>query len=256
MTCFFGAVFLVLQDQSRLQPWFVEYLLLLGVVIFSKGRPEASCRRRRKGGGIEVPAQGRHTSFMSLPTHRIRFTFAEYLAFEASSNVKHEYLDGQIYAMAGGTPEHAALAAAVIGLLFPQLRVGPCRALDADLRVRVRATGLATYPDVTVVCGPRELDPDDPNAVTNPTLVVEVLSPSTEDYDRGDKFEHYKRLPSLQQYVIVSHREHRIEVWSRTPRSDWTHAIAHNGDKAELSSIGASLDVRELYAAAAEPSSA
>jgi Uma2 family endonuclease len=112
---------------------------------------------------------------MSQPTHRIRFSFSEYLAFEASSNVKHEYLDGQIYAMAGGTPEHAALAAAVIGLLFPQLRGGSCRALDADLRIRVGATGLATYPDVTVVCGPRELDPDDPHAVTNPTLIVDLL---------------------------------------------------------------------------------
>ena len=191
---------------------------------------------------------------MSLPTHRIHFTFAEYLAFEASSNVKHEYLDGQIYAMAGGTPDHAALAAAVIGLLFPQLRSGSCRALDADLRVRVRATGLATYPDVTVVCGPRELDSDDPHAVTNSTLIVEVLSRSSEDYDRGDKFEHYKQLPSLQQYVIVSHREHNIEVWSRTAANTWSCAIRGNGDRAELTSIRASLDVQELYAAAAEPS--
>jgi Uma2 family endonuclease len=205
---------------------------------------------------IEVSTWRGHTLFMSLPTHRSHFSFAEYLAFEASSNVKHEYLDGHIYAMAGGTPDHAALAAAVIGLLFPQLRDGPCRALDADLRVRIAATGLATYPDVTVVCGPRELDPDDPHAVTNPTLIVEVLSPGTEDYDRGDKFEHYKRLPSLRQYVIVSYREHRIEVWSRTSGDAWTRAIGSDGDKVALTSIRASLDVRELYAAAAEPSSA
>lgn len=191
---------------------------------------------------------------MSLPTHRIHFSFAEYLTFEASSNVKHEYLDGQIYAMAGGTPDHAALAAAVIGLLFPQLRSGPCRALDADLRVRIRATGLATYPDVTVVCGPRELDPDDPHAITNPTLIVEVLSPSTADYDRGDRFEHYKRLPSLRQYVIVSLPEHSIEVWSRTAEDAWTSTMGGDGDKVELVSIRASLDVQELYTAAAEPS--
>ncbi|MGH8471968.1 MAG: Uma2 family endonuclease, partial [Gammaproteobacteria bacterium] len=120
---------------------------------------------------------------MSSPLHRTRYTWAEYIALEASSNVKHEYLDGQIYAMAGGTPEHAALAAAVTGLLFPQLRGSPCRAHDADLRVRVPKTGLATYPDVTIVCGPSERDPDDRNAVTNPTLIVEVLSQSTEDYD-------------------------------------------------------------------------
>jgi Uma2 family endonuclease len=181
------------------------------------------------------------------------FSYAEYLAFEASSNVKHEYLEGQIYAMAGGTPDHAALAAAVIGLLFPQLRGGTCRALDSDLRVRVRATGLATYPDVTVVCGPRELDPDDPHAVTNPTLIVEVSSPSTEEYDRSDKFEHYKQLPSLKQYVIVSHREHNVTVWSRNTGETWTSAIAQDGRSAELSSVSANIDVRELYASAAEP---
>src|SRR3954471_18291200 len=101
---------------------------------------------------------------MTAPLHEIHHTYAEYLGLEASSNVKHEFLDGQIYAMAGGTPEHAALAAAGIGLLFPQLRKGRCRAHDADLRVRVPATGLTTYPDVTVVCGPRERDAKDPQA--------------------------------------------------------------------------------------------
>src|SRR5271156_4588261 len=102
---------------------------------------------------------------MAASVHRVHYTLTEYLAFEASSNVKHEFLDGQIYAMAGGTPEHAALAAAVIGLLFPALRAGRCRAHDADLRVRVPVTGLTTYPDVTVVCGPRELDAMDRQAV-------------------------------------------------------------------------------------------
>ncbi len=87
---------------------------------------------------------------MAIPAHRIHCTWAEYLALEASSNVKHEYLDGQIYAMAGATPEHAALAAAVIGLLFPQLRGGPCRAHASDLRIRVAATGLATYPGIVL----------------------------------------------------------------------------------------------------------
>jgi Uma2 family endonuclease len=189
----------------------------------------------------------------SAPTHRIHYTWAEYLALEASSNVKHEYLDGQIYAMAGGTPEHAALAAAVIGLLFPQLRDTRCRAHDADLRVRVRETGLATYPDVTIVCGKRERDPDDEQAVTNPTLIVEVLSRSTEEYDRGDKFEHYKLLPSLREYVLVGHRERSIEVWTRGADSTWTCSVARNAEVARLESIGARLDVRELYAAAEEP---
>src|SRR5260370_39610850 len=119
---------------------------------------------------------------MAIPSDRIHCTWAEYLALEASSNVKHEYLDGQIYAMAGATPEHAALAAAVIGLLFPQLRGGGCRAYDADLRVRT-PSGLATYPDVAVICGPSERHDTDPQAVTNPTLIIEVPRRSTEGYD-------------------------------------------------------------------------
>ena len=118
--------------------------------------------------------------------HGVRYTYADYLAFEATSNVKHEFLDGQIYAMAGGTPEHTALQAAVIGLLFSQLDGSPCRPHTSDLHVRVRATGLATYPDLTVICGPPERDAPHPATVLNPTLIVEVLSDSTEDFDRND----------------------------------------------------------------------
>ncbi len=179
----------------------------------------------------------------------MHYTRAEYLALERSSNVKHEYLDGQIYAMAGGSPERAALAATVIGLLFPQLRSGRCRALDADLRVRT-PTGLSTYPDVTIVCGPRTPDPEDPQAITNPTLLVEVLSPSTEEYDRGDKFEHYRRLSSLRTYVLVSSRDRAVEVWAKGAGDTWTRTVARDGEVAELPSIEARLDVHELYESA------
>jgi Uma2 family endonuclease len=191
---------------------------------------------------------------MATLAHRLDYTYAEYLAFEASSNVKHEFLDGQIYAMAGGTPDHAALASALTGLLFPALRRGRCRAYDSDLRVRVPATGLTTYPDLTVVCGPREHDARDPQAVTNPTLIVEVLSRSTEAYDRGEKFEHYKSLPSLRQYVLVSYRDRSVEVWTRGDGDGWTSILAREGEVSELACVGARLDVRELYEAAAEPS--
>ncbi|GAC1351925.1 MAG: hypothetical protein NVS3B20_06550 [Polyangiales bacterium] len=190
---------------------------------------------------------------MAAPSHHVQYTFTEYLALEASSNVKHEYLEGQIYAMAGGTPEHAALAATVVGLLFPQLREGRCRAYDSDLRVRVRDTGLATYPDVTVVCGARERDPDDAQAVINPTLIIEVLSRSTERYDRGEKFEHYQRIATLREYVLVSQPEHKVEVFSRGLANSWSARVFVDGDVAELPAIGAQLDVRELYQAAAEP---
>jgi Uma2 family endonuclease len=183
--------------------------------------------------------------------HRPNYTYAEYLGFETSSNVKHEFVDGQIYAMAGGTPEHAALAAAVITLLGPQLRGGECRPYNSDLRVRT-PTGLTSYPDVTVIRGPRKIDALDPLAVTNPTLIVEILSRSTEEYDSGDKFEHYKTFPSLREYVLVSHRERSVEVRSRG-EGGWRTSIIHEGAIAELS-IDARLDVRELYDAAAEPS--
>jgi Uma2 family endonuclease len=190
-------------------------------------------------------------SEMPALLHKLNYTYAEYLGFEASSNVKHEFLDGQIYAMAGGTPEHAALAAAVITLLGPQLLGGECRPYNSDLRVRT-PTGLTTYPDVTVICGPREIDGADPLAVTNPTLIVEVLSRSTEEYDSGDKFEHYKTFPSLREYVLVSHRERSVEVRSRG-EDGWRTTVVHEGAGVAFS-IGARLDVRELYDAAAEPS--
>jgi Uma2 family endonuclease len=190
---------------------------------------------------------------MAAPAHRLDYTYADYLAFEASSNVKHEFLDGQIYAMAGGTPEPAALASAVTGLLFLQLRHGRCRAHDSDLRVRVPATGLTTYPDITVVCGPRERDATDPLAVTNPTLIVEVLSRSTEQYDRGEKFEQYKNLTSLRQYVLVSSQDRCVEVWTREASDHWTSVLSRDGEVADLAAIAARLDVSELYDAAAEP---
>jgi Uma2 family endonuclease len=189
---------------------------------------------------------------MSGPVHAVHYAWREYLALESASNVKHEYLDGQIYAMAGGTPVHAALQLAVPSLLFPQLRAGRCRAHGSDLRIRVLATGLATYPDVTIVCGPREVDPEDKNSVVNPTLLVEVLSPSTEEYDRGEKFAHYKRIPSLRQYVLVSSDDPRVEVWTRDAEDAWTSVVSTPGEVADLGAIGARLDVRELYEAAAE----
>lgn len=189
---------------------------------------------------------------MSSPAHAVHYGWHEYLALEMASNVKHEYLDGQIYAMAGGSPDHAALQLAVPNLLFAQLRAGRCRAHGSDLRVRVLATGLATYPDVTIICGPREVDPEDKNSVTNPTLLVEVLSTSTEDYDRGEKFAHYKRIPTLRQYVLVSQDKHCVEVWTRHAEGAWTSVVTTDGEVADLGSIGARLDVRELYEVAAE----
>lgn len=114
------------------------------------------------------------------------------------------------------------------------------------------SSGLSTYPDVTVVCGASERDAVDPQAITNPALILEVQSRSTEDYDAGDKFEHYKTLRSLRQYVLVSHRERALAVWTRGEDGSWRSTVVREGDAAHLL-VGAQLDVRELYDAAAEP---
>lgn len=182
---------------------------------------------------------------MSSPARRLHYTYAEYLVLEEQSSVRHEYLDGEIYAMAGGSPDHAALAAQVIRLLGPQLPPG-CRAFTSDLRVRIPATGLSTYPDVAVVCGSTERAPDDRLAVTNPVLLVEVTSASTEEYDRGEKLRHYKELPSLREVLVVSHREPQLTLHRRTG-SGWMTVEAQGQDTLALESVAASLQVAALY---------
>jgi Uma2 family endonuclease len=190
---------------------------------------------------------------MSRVAHPVFYTFAEYIRLEEDSSIKHEYLGGQIYAMAGGTIDHAALAAALLMRIGNALEGRPCRAYTSDLRIRVRKTGLATYPDASVVCGPVESDPESKHTVTNPVLLVEVTSKSTEQYDRTEKLDHYREIASLRECVLVSHRERAIEVHRRDEAGRWTVAVAREGEKAELASVGCVLDVTALYDAATEP---
>ena len=176
-----------------------------------------------------------------------KYSFSDYLVLEESSNVRHEFFEGEIYAMAGGTPEHAALCLAFGSELRTRLHAGRCRAFSADLRVRVVSAGLATYPDVTVVCGPLERDPESPTTVTNPTLIVEVSSPGTEDYDRGDKFELYKQMPTLREYVLVSSRDAQIEVRRRTESGRWEVEVNGPGETVRLSSVDCEIPVDDVY---------
>ena len=178
---------------------------------------------------------------------RQRYSFPDYVRLEAYANVRHEFHSGVIYAMAGGTPLHAHLAGRVIDLLGPQLRGSRCKLFPSDLRVRVAATGLATYPDVTIVCGPLRTDPEDANAVVNPTVLVEVLSESTADYDRGEKLDHYKRIETAREIVLVSHREPLLEVWRRDATGAWSSHTARAGDRVLLPSIARELAVDDLY---------
>lgn len=180
-------------------------------------------------------------------TARRLWTYEEYLEFEAGSLEKHEFCGGEILAMAGGTPTHAELSARMIAALIQHLRGRPCRTHTSDLRIFVPATGLSTYPDASVVCGPLERAPGDRHAVTNPTVLVEVLSKSTEAYDRGEKFGHYRRLPTLQDYVLVSCRERLVEVFHRGQDGLWLYQAAGPGERATLPSLGATVIVDELY---------
>jgi Uma2 family endonuclease len=184
------------------------------------------------------------------PVAIARMTYGEYLALEARSESKHEYLHGEVFAMAGGTIAHGALTAAVSAALSNALRDRRCRVLSSDVRVRSKATGLSTYPDVTVVCDRLEVDPDDPQGVLNPTVIVEVLSDSTEGYDRGAKAAHYRRIASLREYVLVAQGEPLVEVYRRNERDNWELFVeARRGEVATLTSCGApiALDVDAIY---------
>jgi Uma2 family endonuclease len=187
---------------------------------------------------------------MGEPALKPHVSFAEYLAQEAKSETKHEWLDGEIYDMAGGTGDHAGLAATVTRLLGNQLQGRRCRVFTADLKIRVLATGLGTYPDLSVICGRVEWDPEGPGTVaTNPIVLVEVLSDSTEGYDRGEKFAHYRRIPSLREYVIVGQNKPMIEVFRKNEAGRWELvAEAGAGEAATLESIGCTLAVDDVYA--------
>jgi Uma2 family endonuclease len=180
---------------------------------------------------------------MSSTVRHLHYTYEQYAGLEEESPIRHEYLDGEIYAMAGGSPDHAALAATVIRLLGSLLPPG-CRAFTSDLRVRIPVTGLSTYPDVAVVCGRTQRAADDALAVVNPVLLVEVTSNSTEEYDRGEKLRHYQHLPSLGEILIVSHREPWLTL-HRPEGTDWIASEARRHETVTL--VGARLSVDDVY---------
>lgn len=176
---------------------------------------------------------------------RLHYSYDEYLRLLEESAFKLEYCDGVIYAMAGGSVAHAALAASAIRLLGQALR-GSCSVFTSDLKIRIEASDLSTFPDVSVLCGPQQTSPIDANALTNPTLLVEVTSRSTEDYDRGDKLSHYKQLASLRAVLFVSHRSRAITVVQRTA-AGWEERNVRAGEQVELQVPAVTFAVDELY---------
>jgi Uma2 family endonuclease len=162
----------------------------------------------------------------------------EYLALEERADFKSEYFNGEIFATAGGTPEHSLIAANVVWELGVQLESGPCRVHTSDQRVNIPDTGLYTYPDITVVCDKAEFEGPGRRALLNPTLIVEMLSESTEAYDRGGEFAHYRRLASLREYVLVASDRRRIERYTRQG-SEWVLGECSDPDGSlDLPSIG------------------
>lgn len=178
-------------------------------------------------------------------------TYEEYLALEQASPTKMQFVDGVAYAMAGGTLEHAELAANFIAALSVLLQPGRgrCRTYTRDAKIHVTTSGNSYYPDVSVVCGPRETAPQDANAITNPTLLVEVLSDGTESFDRGKKFKDYQRLPSLQHYLLANQDEARIEHFRRNDDGTWTLSNAEAGGVVRLPDLGGELAVDDIYQA-------
>ena len=175
-------------------------------------------------------------------------TEAEYLEIERRAERKSEYYQGEMFAMAGASPRHAGIVTNLVGQLWQQLKGRPCQAYSNDLRLRVTPTGLFTYPDVMVVCGGPQFAENDRNTLLNPTIIIEVLSPSTREHDKGWKFDHYRRLPSLTDYLTVEQSAPRIHRATRQPGDNW-HFSDYDGleQTIELTSIGCTLPMAEVY---------
>lgn len=176
-------------------------------------------------------------------------TPAEYLRRERAAETKSEYVNGQIYAMSGASRQHNRITVNVTALLHTQLQRSPCEAFANDMRVKVSAESMYTYPDLAVVCGEAKFEDTALDTLLNPTLIIEVLSDSTEKYDRGKKFAYYQRIESLREYVLISQDTPRIESFTRLPDNRWVLTTVEVQEEAiSLASIGCSLPLSDVYA--------
>lgn len=171
----------------------------------------------------------------------------DYLAFERAAEERHEYADGEIFAMSGGTWEHSLIAGNITGELRAALLERRCTAHGADMRIHIPSTKRYTYADALVVCGDPVFTDDVRDTLVNPGVIVEVLSDSTEKYDRGDKFEQYQTIASLRDYVLVSQKKARVEHYRKQPDGTWVLRVTGPGDRVVLDSIGCELLVDRIY---------
>jgi Uma2 family endonuclease len=188
---------------------------------------------------------------MGLPATKRRYTIAEYLQLEEKAVDRHEFHDGEILAMSGGTYEHSVVSTNLTAMTHAALRGKTYRPLDSNMRVRIPNRLNYLYPDISVVCGKPMFDPADPMRTTiiNPRVVIEVLSESTESYDRGAKFTLYQQIPSLSEYVLVSQIHPLIETFRRRPNGTWLFS-SYEGLKAiaKLQVLKINLPLSEIYA--------
>lgn len=171
----------------------------------------------------------------------------EYLAFERSSDQRHEYADGEIFAMSGGTVEHSLLSGNVNFELRVALGERGCLVLTSDMRIKIAARNRYVYPDASVVCERPAFEDEKRDTLLNPLVVVEVLSDSSEAYDRGDKFAQYRSIPSVREYVLLSQKEPLIEVFTRQPDGGWLLRSYGPGERAAIASLACELDVDRAY---------
>jgi Uma2 family endonuclease len=194
---------------------------------------------------------------MATPQSRIYFTEEEYLAIERSSEERHEYIDGRIFAMTGESDQHGEICVNLIGHLFAQLSGKPCRARAQNTKVRSgpepkssqNPEGFYSYPDVLVVCGERKFHDEYQDVLLNPNVIIEVLSKSTEAFDRGEKFIRYRTwLPTLSDYILVSQDRPMIEHYRRQSDGEWILSTMDGLDaELKIESIGCSLKLNDVY---------
>lgn len=184
-----------------------------------------------------------------MPLQRqAHYTPEEYLAREREAEYKSEYVNGAIFAMSGASERHHLIAGNVFAALHGQFRGRPCRAYVNDLRVKVSPTGLSTYPDVAALCSPPQFDDEHQDTLLNPDVIIEVLSPSAEAYDRGGKFGHYRKLTSLKEYLLVSQEEPHVELYVRQADSQWLLSEASGLQEVVfLPSVNCRLSLADVY---------
>lgn len=178
---------------------------------------------------------------------RVKMTEEEYLAFERASEERHEYADGEIFAMSGGTGTHGRIAMSIGGELRVALRGRKCGVHSSDVRVYIPSSQRYVYPDASIVCGGAEYKDATHDILLNPRVIIEVLSPTTEGYDRGDKFAQYRSIPSVMHYVLAAQDKPLLEVFTRQDNGSWNYQAYGPGEKAPLSAIGCELDVDSVY---------